>query len=537
MALSTSSKDRRDAAFSAVINGLPASHFGPDGRHRDALDALQRQFNGRIVVPGDTDYDQDRKLSNPVFDFHPMAIIYCTSEVDVGLTLQFVRNQGVPFSLRSGGHCTAGFSGSNGIMIDVKALNDIHIDAEALTATVGCGVEFGTFQQALDHYGLNVPGGECSDVCVGGYVQGGGFGFTAVKYGVSCDNVIAARVMLADGSILVANEAVNPDLLWATCGGTGGNFGVLLSVTYRLHEFRIGFGFAVTWALDTPVNIALAADALMTMQARYMVDRTFGPDMTLQIHIGFQDVDDGDAMAPFLMVRGLYAGDPADGPGLIAPLKGLPGVVADQGWEQVASFYVLNKMLLNRPQGMPPMPPGPDPLEDKSSHYVARDLTLAEWTEMLTYMTTSVPNRAFAYMEVYGGAIREAPPLKNAFIHRDVAFNLVMDVFWKSESERGESEAFLAGWNKMVQPYWNGHIYQNYPSTDEPNYATAFWGEAYPVLQRVKAKYDPHDLFTFAQAVRGDATAQLPGDTPANVAKALQSPPVVTTGLTPFSEM
>ena len=533
MPLSYSTKRRRDAQFSARCDSLPDEQFGGSGVHRPALKALQTQLSGHIVLPGEAGYDEGRKLSNPAFNFHPMAIIYCLTEADVAEALQTARMTGLPFAIRSGGHCTAGFSGSNGLMIDVKGLAGILIDPVGSTATVGCGAEWGQFQQTLDPYGLHVPGGECSDVCVGGYVQGGGFGFTCATFGMSCDNVNEVRVMLADGSIVVANADQNADLLWAVCGGTGGNFGVLLTVKFALQKFRTAYGFALTWSLNSPSNIATAAQAMMTLQASYMLNSICGSDMTLQIHMGFQNVGAAGAMEPFLMVRGLYAGDPALGPKMIAPLKALPGVLQPVSWEQVDSFYVLNKMLLERPQGMPPMPPGPDPLEDKSSHYVSRALTLAEWTAMLTMVTTSVPNRAFGYLEVYGGAINAAPPLSNAFIHRTSAFNLVMDVFWKDSSDRLASEQFLARWNQLVEAYWNGEVYQNYPSVVDPDYAMKYWGGAYSILQRVKAKYDPFTFFVFAQGVVGDPGAQLPDNTPPQVVAALKLAPALAGGLAP----
>ena len=531
MPLSYSLKRRRDAEFHALCDSLPAEKFGDSGVHRAAIKALQTQLSGRIVLPGEPGYDSGRMLSNPVFNFHPMAIIYCATEADVAEALRVASMTNLPFALRSGGHCTAGFSGSNGLMIDVKGLNGILIDPVGSTATVGCGVEWGQFQQSLDPYGLHVPGGECSEVCVGGYVQGGGFGFTCATFGMSCDNVAEVRVMLADGSIVVANANQNADLLWAVCGGTGGNFGVLLTVKFALHKFRTAYGFALTWSLNSAANIALAAQVMMLLQAKYMQNSICGSDMTLQIHLGFQNVGAAGAMEPFLMVRGLYAGDPALGPQMIAPLKALPGVLPQVGWEQVDTFYVLNKMLLERPQGMPPMPPGPDPLEDKSSHYVSRDLTLAEWTDMLTMITTSVPNRAFGYLEVYGGAINAAPPLMNAFVHRAASFNLVMDVFWRDSSDRLASEQFLARWNQLVEAYWNGEVYQNYPSVVDANYAIEYWAGAYPTLQQVKAKYDPGNFFTFAQGVVGNTGAQVPANTPPAVVAALKVAPVFTGGL------
>lgn len=508
MALSYSTRNRRATDFAELCASLPDDTFGAGAALRQPLIDLRQVFQGNIVLRNNPNYDQDRLLSNPVFQFYPLAILYCKTEADVRIALAFVQREQLEFSVRSGGHCTAGFSGSNGIMIDVKNLNGIHIDPVAKTAICGTGVEFGDFQQELDPYHLNVPGGECADVCVGGYVQGGGFGFTAAKYGVSCDNVIEVRVMLADGTIVTANETQNQDLLWATCGGTGGNFGVLLTVKFQLHDLDQCYGFGIDWALDTPEEVLQAAQALSFLQNGYMLNSVAGPDLTLQIHIGFQYVNPQKTeMKPFLMLRGLWAGDVAQGPSVIAPIKALPGVLMDQFWQDVDTFYVMNHKLLHYPQGMPPMPPGPDPLEDKSSHYVTRDLALAEWVQMLEFMKTSLPNKSFAYMEVYGGTIAAKDRLFNAFVHRDAAFNLILDVFWKTEEERVWCESFLAQWNQMVQPYWNGEVYQNYPSVVDPDYAKQFWAEAYPRLQRIKAKYDPQNVFTFAQQIVGDPNA------------------------------
>ncbi|NRB03460.1 MAG: FAD-binding oxidoreductase [Rhodobacteraceae bacterium] len=434
MALSYSTRNKRNAAFIETCNAMSVDDFGGSHEVRDAILALRPFFQGEIIFPSNKDYDADRMLSNPVFQFHPIVILYCKTEVDAALALGLCRDQGLPFSVRSGGHCTAGFSGNNGVMIDVKNLNGILIDEDAKTAVCGTGVEFGDFQQALDPYHLNVPGGECADVCVGGYVQGGGFGFTAAKYGISCDNVIEVRVLLADGTVAVSNKDKNPELLWAVCGGTGGNFGILLTVKFQLHDLDKCYGFALDWALDTDQEVEQAAQALCYLQNDYMLNSVAGPDLTLQLHIGFQYVDDSKTkMKPFLMVRGLWAGDVGQGPDVIAPLKALPGMLRDHFWEAVDTFYVMNHKLLHYPQGMPPMPPGPDPLEDKSSHYVTRDLALGEWQQMLGFMKTSLPNKSFAYMEVYGGAIAERDRLSNAFVHRDAAFNLILDVFWKDD--------------------------------------------------------------------------------------------------------
>ena len=412
MPISYSHKRQRDRRRHAAWDARPDADFARIGITRDAAKAAQAALHGSLVLPGDDSYDQDRLLFNPLFNEYPAAIAYCATEADVWVALDFGRVSGLGFAVRSGGHCTAGFSSGPGVLIDVSALKSLVIDPVGLTATVGCGETFGNFFQTLDLYGLHVPGGECPDVCIGGYVQGGGYGFTSVSFGMNCDNVLALRVMLADGSVVVASHAQNRDLFWAMRGGTGGNFGILLAVVYRLRPLGSVWGWALAWPLDSSAGIAAAADALMLLQRSYMRNSVCGSDMTIQVSLCSQNWLDptapqpppGTPLRPYLMARGLYIGDPAKGQTLIQPLAGLPGCIFQ--WAQSASFYKMNDMLLNYPQGMPPI--DVMPFEDKSSRYVSRDLTVAEWTAMLATYAAAPANSAYGYLEFYGGAINAA---------------------------------------------------------------------------------------------------------------------------------
>lgn len=527
MPVSYSHKKHRDARLHAAWDALPDSHFDGLGVPRAAAKATLAAMQGRLVLPGDDSYDQDRLLFNPLFNDYPVAIAFCATEADVTVVLAFARGLDLGFTVRSGGHCTAGFSSGSGVLLDVSALTSLVIDPLGLVATVGCGVKFGAFFQTLDAYGLHVPGGECPDVCVGGYVQGGGYGFTSVSFGMNCDNVLALRVMLADGAIVTASNAHNADLFWAMRGGTGGNFGVLLAVLYRLRPLGSVWGWAIAWPLDSLSGIAEASQALMLLQANYMRASICGADMTIQVSLCWQNWIDPTApqpppntpLRPYLMARGLYLGDPAQGQALIRPLAALPGAILQ--WMQSASFLKMNDMLLNYPQGMPPI--DVMPFEDKFSRYVSRDLTSAEWTQMLGYFAAAPANSAYGYLEFYGGAINSADPWLNAFSHRSCAFNLVMDVFWYENVDRKAREDFLLGWNKMVSAYWDGEIYQNYCNIVVPDYAANYWGPAYSLLQAIKAKYDPETAFAFRQQVEPPPPGQVPTG-PASLLAALARP-------------
>ena len=501
MPVNYSSYRIRNAQRSDQWGALPDSFFVKLGVARDDIIGLQTQFQGDIVLPGNPDYDEDRKLSNPLFNYYPLMIAYCVVESDVSIALNFVRQLNLEFCLRSGGHCTAGFSSGPGILIDVSNLNSIVVDAEARTVVVGCGVKFGDLNAELNLYGLHVPGGECPDVCIGGYVQGGGYGFTSVTLGMNCDNVISMKVMLADGSVVEASRTRNLDLWWAMRGGTGGNFGILLSVKYHLYELTDVFGFALIWPLSSQSDFEQAADVMMLLQEDYMLDSQYGPELNLQVSLCYQSIiDAGDPegeLKPYFMVRGLHVGSKADGLAAIAALQAMPGCYTQ--WTKVRRYEKMNEMLLNYPQGMPPITTMPN--EDKACRYVKQKLTKEKWTDILAFFPTGKTNKAYMYLEFYGGRINEASALENSFIHRDVAYNAVMDVFWYEEEDRPAAEKYLADWLALIEPVWNGHVYQNYPNINAVNYAEKYWGYAVCALSLIKGKYDPDCLFSFAQMV------------------------------------
>ncbi|MET3131462.1 hypothetical protein AAKU55_001724 [Oxalobacteraceae bacterium GrIS 1.11] len=502
MSGSNTHKGKRDQFLSEHWDSRSDADFDRFQLSREQLKAAQSQLRGHIVLPGDPTYDQNRKLSNVVFDTFPSMIIYCHVESDVAVALQLARQSALGFTVRSGGHCTAGFSASSGILIDVSSLNEVQVDSTALIASAACGCQFGKLTEALQAQGMHVPVGECMNVCVGGYVQGGGYGFTSVTFGMNCDNVIDMRVMLADGAIVTASPNVNYDLWWAMRGGTGGTFGVLLSVRYQLRPLGEVFGWALIWPLDTDQGVEHATGAMLALQADYM--RRGSPQMTIQVSLSFQPGTQGGLplvnMQPFLLVRGLYVGSNEDGLAAIAPLRELPGAVTQ--WTKFTDFNTLNIELLNQPYGMPPFPPGTVwPCEDKTSRYVARDLAPAEWRAMLNYFKQTPNHYSYAYLEFYGGAINAYPRDDSAFIHRDCVFDIVLDVFWFDEAEKPVAVAYLEGWISLIEPMSNGHIYQNYPRPNEDNYAWKYWGEAHAGLYAVKLKYDPGNVFRFAQCV------------------------------------
>src|SRR5882762_8950620 len=193
-------------------------------------------MDGDLLYPVDADYDDARRVFNTLFDRHPSAIARCASERDIVAALAYATRRGLPISVRAGGPSAAGFSVvDDAVVVDVRGLKDVTIDRNARQARAGAGLTWAELDAATQQFGLAVTGGRMSSTGVGGLTIGSGSGWLERAMGLTPDNVIAMRVVTADGRIVVASADENPDLFWALRGG-GGNFGVVTSFEFRLHE-------------------------------------------------------------------------------------------------------------------------------------------------------------------------------------------------------------------------------------------------------------------------------------------------------------
>jgi FAD/FMN-containing dehydrogenase len=468
------------------------------GISRDSLIRLESEIVGRIVLPGDPDYNEDRQESNPAFQAYPKIIVYCAVEADVQWCLQLAQQNGLWVCVRSGGHSTAGFSVNNGMVIDVSGLSFVAVDTVSRTAVVGAGTDFDTLNGRLNNTGLHVPSGACGNVCVGGFVQGGGYGYTSRRFGMQCDNVLGFRVMLANGGVVVADSQTNTDLYWAMRGGTGGNFGVLLEVTYRLHPVASVWAYSIQWDIED------AAAALLEMQTNYM--RTGAPsELGAMINLGFNTST--PTPTPVLLMQGMYVGSAAGGKQALSSLLSLGS--ADLNVDISGPYGSMDKYLDTHPYTIPNPPDGS--AEAKRAGYISKPLTLQDWQAIVAYEQTAPNPNDTLIIEPYGGAINLYPKAASAFIHRDVAMDLFVDVFWQQESDKAREIAWLDGFMKLMRPYFNGHVYQNYPYRGLEFFGHAYWGEAYETLMRIKAKYDPTNFFHFDQSLSGACVPPAPG--------------------------
>ena len=202
------------------------------------------KFQGELIQPGDPDYDEARQVWNGMIDRRPALVARCRGVADVVACVRFAADHGLLLAVRGGGHNVAGFGTCDGgLVIDLSAMRGVRVDPERRTARAEGGATWADLDRETQVFGLAAPGGIFSKTGIAGLTLGGGQGWLRRTHGMSCDNLISADVVTADGRLLVASETENADLFWALRGG-GGNFGVVTSFEYRLHPVGPMVAFA-----------------------------------------------------------------------------------------------------------------------------------------------------------------------------------------------------------------------------------------------------------------------------------------------------
>jgi FAD/FMN-containing dehydrogenase len=282
-----------------------------------ALRALRRRFQGQLLTPGEPGYDDARRLTNAMVDKRPAAIARCAGSADVAAAVAFARRTGLEVAVRAGGHSVSGNSSTDGgLMLDLTPMHAVTVDPDARVARVGGGALLRHLDTETQRFGLATTAGMVSHTGVAGLTLGGGYGRLARRFGLACDNLLAAEVVLADGTVTVASESSEPDLLWGLRGG-GGNFGVVTSLEFRLHPVgpTVLSGELTFAADDGPAvlrafrDLALERQDVVFSASTGAVSRSVGGDLQAMagrpvVAVGFTvtgpDLDGGEALAASL---------------------------------------------------------------------------------------------------------------------------------------------------------------------------------------------------------------------------------------------
>ena len=443
----------------------------------DSIPELRRSVRGEVLTPADDAYGAARLTFNALVDRRPAAIVRCKQADDIVAALDFARETGLTVAVRGGGHNPAGHAVCDGgLVIDLSPLNGVEIDADARMARTGGGSNWKQFDVAAQAHGLVTPGGVVGTTGVAGLTLGGGIGHLLGRFGLTCDNLLGAEVVTADGRVVVADTETNPDLFWGLRGG-GGNFGVVRTFVFRLHPVSTLVGGLITYEFDA------ARDVLR----RFRETMASAPDhLTCQAQL----TGDEDGV-PVLEVAVCYTG-PDDDPPELRPLRTAPGVVVDEvgriGYLELQGIF--------------------DPPFGRSRHYWKGHFV----TELPDELIDELVRRFLALGRVPGslllesihGAATRVPLDSMAVNFRGARFNVSAQAVWDHLEDDADEIAWARETAAALEPYsLSGGGYVNYMQQDEPpdRVRAAFGPEKFERLRALKRTFDPENVFSLNQNI------------------------------------
>lgn len=436
----------------------------------DHVHDLASRFRGQLLRAGNPGYDEARRIWNGMIDRRPALIARCADADDVVHAVNFARSHALLVSVRGGDHSAPGHAVcEGGLMIDLSAMQGIAVDPLSRTVRVEPGVRWAAVDEATQLHGLATTGGTVSDTGVAGLTLGGGFGWLAGRYGLTCDNLLSAEIVTADGARLRASSTENASLFWALRGG-GGNFGVVTAFEFQLHPV----GPMVTGGM-----VAHPLERAREVLRFYREFCASHPD-EVNTACAFLTTPEGIKV---VAIAACHCGSLEDGERALRPLKEFGPPVLDQMGP--IPYVALQSAL--------------DPSFPRGRRYYWKSTLIREIQDGLIermaeqYATVPSPHTAFLLQQVGNAANRVAPDA-TAFVHRDARWDGLVLSGWDDPAQDGEQIAWSRQVHDSWRPFSTGGIYSNAGAEDKGEVLSAY-GTAYERLAEIKARYDPSNFF------------------------------------------
>lgn len=451
----------------------------------DVARAELATIGGGLISPDDAGYADARALFNAMIDKRPAVIVRCATADAVAAVIRFAREHELPLAIRGGGHNGAGLASvDGGVVCDLSPMKDVTVDPATRTVRVGGGCVWGEVDAATQPHGLAVPAGIISTTGVGGLTLGGGHGYLTRRYGLTIDNLLAAELVLADGSHVTASADEHPDLFWAIRGG-GGNFGVATSFTFQAQPVDTVVGGPTFWALeDTDELLAAYREWLPSAPRNVMGFFNFhtippAPPFPEEIHLRLVcgivwAIDGSDEEAEAAMAPMLSVAEPLmHGAGRL-PLKDLNSAF-DGLYGPGDQWYWRGDFVREIPD-----------------EAIARN---REWNDRMPGF------KCGSHIYPIDGAANDVAVEDTAFAYRDATWSQVFIGVSPDPADAGALRDWTVGYWEALHPYSAGGAYVNFMMEEGQERVRATYGPNYARLARVKAAYDPDNVFRVNQNI------------------------------------
>jgi FAD/FMN-containing dehydrogenase len=458
----------------------PSPHSVADmiSRSDTTLDELRFRLGGGVYEPGAPEYADACTLFNSMIERRPSLVARCVAPDDVVAALAFARGQGFEIAVRAGGHSVAGLSlVDDGLVIDVRGMSDITVDPERRVARVGAGVTWADLDRATQRQGLATTGGRVSTTGVAGLTLGGGSGWLERKHGLACDNLLAVELVTADGELVRASEDEHPELFWAHRGG-GGNFGVVTSLEFRLHplESEVFAGLALYPAERGRELLALYREVMrdgpeeLSLAFVYLTAPA-EPDIPEHLH--------GKLV---VAIAGMYAGPALEGEDALRRVRELDPPEVD--------FF--GPMPYPEFQCMIDDPPG------YRNYWTAEHLTDLpdEAIEVIARRSEELPpGPAQLFIVAWGGAVARVSEDASPLAGRDATFVVHPFALWEDAADDERMIEWARAFRHDLREFATGSVYLNFIGDEGDARVRAGYGRSYERLARIKAAWDPENVF------------------------------------------
>jgi FAD/FMN-containing dehydrogenase len=447
----------------------------------NSISQLRSELNGQMIEPDDDGYDEARTLFYGGIDRRPAVVVRVADATDVSRVVTLARETGLPLAVRSGGHSIAGHSMSEGgIVLDLSEMKAFDVDAKERTAWAETGLTAAEFTAAAAAHRLALGFGDTGSVGIGGLTLGGGVGYLVRKHGLTIDDLLAADIVTADGELLRVDAESHPDLFWAIRGG-GGNFGVVTRFRFGLHELdTVVGGMLLLPATPETIHAFVAEAEAAPEELSTMANVMPAPPMP------FVPEDQHGKLSILALM--CFAGDTEAGEKALAPFRALATPIADM---------------------LKPMPyPEIYPPDEEEYHPMAVGHTMfvdevdrAATETIVERLEASTAPMRVAQLRVLGGAMARVPNDATAFAHRDRRLMVNVGAVYEEPEDRAEHEAWVRACSAALQKGETG-AYMNFLGDEgEARIHEAYPGPTWDRLARIKARYDPTNLFRLNQNV------------------------------------